>query len=106
MIVVDNSKHTNGIKFRLKVMLGIIPICFLIRAMILTYGIFGVLSLTWWFDIAYFSFLEVLPLLLVLLVSLRVIQSTNVVNSSSLNNNNQDNYFSYKSVSTFSNSSY
>ena len=105
MVLVDNTKHTSGAKFRLKVMLGLVPLCFLTRAVIMTYGITTMLSLSyWWFDIVYFTSLEVLPLLLVLRISLRLIQAISFILQSNNVNSTTDSFLNYKSIA--SNSSY
>lgn len=79
MVNLDLTDHTSGTKFRLRVMLGLVPSCFLLRAVIMTVGMFVPFISYALFDIIYFTTLEVVPLLLVLRISLRIIQLTSII---------------------------
>lgn len=60
---------------RLMMMVSVIPICFIIRTPITIIGMFYSFSALWWFDLPYYSALEIAPLLIMMYVLLYKPQS-------------------------------
>lgn len=54
------------IEWKLRLMILLVPLCFMIRAGIIIYGLFVTLSANWWFDILYYNCLELFPLFMLL----------------------------------------
>eukprot|EP01095_Lingulamoeba_sp_RSL-Kostka_P016388 TRINITY_DN8016_c0_g1_i1.p1 TRINITY_DN8016_c0_g1~~TRINITY_DN8016_c0_g1_i1.p1 ORF type:complete len:162 (+),score=3.44 TRINITY_DN8016_c0_g1_i1:62-547(+) len=65
-LLLKSAQIDKNIKRRMKAFFIIVPVCFIIRAIFIFVGLFVNVSSYWWFDICYYSILEILPMAVLL----------------------------------------
>ena len=66
----DDEHKEAKVRWRMKLIVCVVPLCFITRAIVMISTMFINLECLWWYEFLYYNFLEILPLTLLVLLPL------------------------------------